>query len=851
MAAEMDQFILQYQVELKDAVARLEKLNETVDKVSKKPSEAKKEFAEFSREAGNEIGRLIPGMDRLGLAVGTVTAGFTAAAAGAAALGVGIMSVIRLRDQFNQQRQVGMDTGISTLRLEDLERKFVTQSNGNITREQTRTNLGNISGFVRRAYSDPERMGPENRLMRMLGMNPGALGGDMLSTKDAMVQLSSRFQNMDPAHVQGVADQLGIDKDFALTMAKLGPEIGNITRLTMEEVEMRQKAEQNLKELNGGLAQLGENFNNLQIALGATLLPTLTDFVSKVNEIVGVINKFIPQADSFLSKHVFNDDATDFRSKALHGLPGIGPMMGAWDMYQKNKDVLPSPSAFGNTVSGLPATSLLASPVSGSAQFGIVQRLLDRMPWSKNNGEDKVVSPLVNQKADSAMAIAEENVKSATASQMTVDEIVDNADRNNRTGLQTASQMALAVNMFSGAVSTFTNAVDERQAWAAWAGEIGRAGGIGQTVESSRPGAGQTDRMPDYASRSSTGNYDPITGMRGGQGAVALSTITGTNHSKYDSIFEEAGRMYGIDPNRLKAQAQVESGMNPNAKSAADAMGLMQLIPPTAKALGVTDPMDPRQSIMGGAKLMRENLDRAKGDWRQALLMYHGGLDRKNWGPLTNSYPDKVLRELNALVNEDGNRIIREEIAPPGSIGKDHLWMRSPIDGVQQPPTADERQYRAEDAYKVGGESRAKIINNQVQQNIAEKLGFPLPQIQHGAIRRDDVAWRLEQYDKQLQNEIYRLKKELGNQMLPDRDRARLNEELREQETGLRAMRRFGPGVLDNAAPGPREVTIGERAIQININGVDKPYETAQEVQNRLQSSLSEITNGAADGVMY
>jgi len=92
-----------------------------------------------------------------------------------------------------------------------------------------------------------------------------------------------------------------------------------------------------------------------------------------------------------------------------------------------------------------------------------------------------------------------------------------------------------------------------------------------------------------------------------------------------DAIFNEAGLRYGISPNLLKAVAKVESDFRPNVTSKQGAMGIMQLMPATAKYLGVTDAFDPEQNIMGGAKYLREQIDRFNGDVRLALAAYNAG----------------------------------------------------------------------------------------------------------------------------------------------------------------------------------------------------------------------------------
>ncbi|MDR3277300.1 MAG: lytic transglycosylase domain-containing protein [Oscillospiraceae bacterium] len=105
--------------------------------------------------------------------------------------------------------------------------------------------------------------------------------------------------------------------------------------------------------------------------------------------------------------------------------------------------------------------------------------------------------------------------------------------------------------------------------------------------------------------------------------AEALHTASGK--TDLDAIFDDAAQRYDIPVNLLKAVAQAESSVNPNAVSKCGAVGVMQLMPATARALGVTDSYDPAQNIMGGAKYLREMLDAFDGDTGLALAAYNAG----------------------------------------------------------------------------------------------------------------------------------------------------------------------------------------------------------------------------------
>lgn len=91
------------------------------------------------------------------------------------------------------------------------------------------------------------------------------------------------------------------------------------------------------------------------------------------------------------------------------------------------------------------------------------------------------------------------------------------------------------------------------------------------------------------------------------------------------AIIEEAGRRHGIDPRLVAAVARRESRFQRTALSPVGAMGIMQLMPRTARSLGVIDAFDARQNIFGGAKYLRMLLDTFRGDLDLTLAAYNAG----------------------------------------------------------------------------------------------------------------------------------------------------------------------------------------------------------------------------------
>jgi soluble lytic murein transglycosylase-like protein len=135
--------------------------------------------------------------------------------------------------------------------------------------------------------------------------------------------------------------------------------------------------------------------------------------------------------------------------------------------------------------------------------------------------------------------------------------------------------------------------------------------------------AQMTTPAPAPAGASTSSFAGALAAAQSSQSSAPVSGAGGD--PSFDAEINAAAAGNGIDPALLKGLVSQESGFNPSARSGAGAVGLTQLMPGTAASLGVTNPLDPVQSLQGGAKYLRQQLDRFGGDEKLALAAYNAG----------------------------------------------------------------------------------------------------------------------------------------------------------------------------------------------------------------------------------
>ncbi|ABL96833.1 SLT domain-containing tail protein [Burkholderia phage BcepF1] len=696
MADEIDKFVLQYSVDLKDSITRLEKLNEKMNQVEKKGEDSQSGVSKWTKQfqkAKKEIVGASSSVEGFMSGVGKMPAKFLGVAAAIAAIGASIKIASAAAAEFREQRITGQRVGLGELNVEQLQRRYSKASGGNVGAQDTRENLGQLANFQESAFTDVSGMGKENLVLRKLGMSAGKDIDKFIS------DIQSKFAAMSQEQARAYGDLIGLSRNFTDALREAGKSEEDLGKMTEAQAQRSIEGAKATVELDKALGETGEAFRKMGHDIGDVLLPIVTKGAEAFGALAKVMEKGVNAATTWL------------------------------------------PAAF---------------RVAGKQIEGVFNFATGKQTWA--SVVDEVAQTAGKEVADMNKGVSDETLKQAK-----------NQNDNTR---QMNLGLKRDINLFSGAVHTFANAVDQQQAWAAWAGEIGKAAGL--TAPANISGGGM--------SGGATNQYDPT----------------------FDQMAKKYGlSKYGVTGADLKAQAIVESQLNPNATSKKGAIGIGQIMPATGKSLGYSeaDLRDPVKNIEAMARVMLQNLQKF-GNLKDAQRAYNGGWTPSTWGN-------------------------KETAAYTGKID-----------------AARARMGGGDTGYRYGGESRSRLRRTMVEKEIANRLGLDPQQVQRGEATKGDVAWSLRQMEAGGQNEIRKMQIQLTeNQRLTPMQRSQMNQQIQQQQIGLQNIREYGATVQGYSREGGREITVGEMPISVVINEAQTPHETGQAVVDALKSEGGQIVN--------
>ena len=190
----------------------------------------------------------------------------------------------------------------------------------------------------------------------------------------------------------------------------------------------------------------------------------------------------------------------------------------------------------------------------------------------------------------------------------------------------------------------------------------------------------------------------------------------GISKWKYGSYIDKAAKNYGVNPALIQAIISVESAENPKATSSAGAQGLMQLMPKTAKELGVNNPYDEEENINGGTKYLARLLKMYNGDVEKALWAYNAGEGNVAKGRKpkeTRDYVPKVMKKYKEYANVKGEEN-SNDLFPTAISDEDYRGMLKKAIAGKYPGVSNEKElqeYLRKNGIKFSADIKPQDVN--------------------------------------------------------------------------------------------------------------------------------------------
>lgn len=291
MSDEVEKFVLQYNVELKDSVQRLNDLADKIEKTNKAGEEGAEKIGSSVKGAVGHLEKMIPGLKTVHETAdkaGTVFKGWIPGIAGATValttFAYAMKQVNIMREEYNAQRETAWKTGNSVIGVEQSQRELIASSGGKLNGAQSRSLMENIQGKLQESYTDPNPANETNLRLRMAGTSAYGKNGQIKSSTDALDEIGKKMRSVSQEQANAIGQTLGLTQNETAALRNRNEALVQSQKLTAEEVTRRVAANAAMESLNSSFGSIDESFRRTGNVIAEEFLPVFADVMKVISD---------------------------------------------------------------------------------------------------------------------------------------------------------------------------------------------------------------------------------------------------------------------------------------------------------------------------------------------------------------------------------------------------------------------------------------------------------------------------------------------------------------------------------------------------------------------------------------
>ena len=291
MSDEVEKFVLQYNVELKDSIQKLNALHEKMEQANKKGSDGAKEISGHVKEAVGHLDKLVPGLSdvadksvKIGGAIKGWAPQIIVATAAMTALAYAIKQVNLLRAEYAEQRITAWNTGQSPLGVEQTQRELTAASGGRLTGAQGRSLMENIQSKLQAAYTDPNPNNETNLRLQMAGTSAYGGNGQIKSVTSALDEIGNKMRHVSQEQANAIGQTLGLTQNETQALMNRNQAVIESQKLSDDEVKRRTQANAAMESLNSSFGSIDESMRQTGNVIGEEFMPIFAEVMKVVSD---------------------------------------------------------------------------------------------------------------------------------------------------------------------------------------------------------------------------------------------------------------------------------------------------------------------------------------------------------------------------------------------------------------------------------------------------------------------------------------------------------------------------------------------------------------------------------------